>query len=109
MIRVDIFQNNLGKIKGFRVKGHAGFSVAGSDIVCSAVSAVVFTALGGLDELAGFRNYKENDGFIECYVPDDLGESESYIADIILKTMVVGLKQIEEGYSKYIRIQYKEV
>lgn len=109
MIRVIIFHDALGKIKGFNVKGHAGFSESGKDIVCSAVSAIVFTALGGLDELAGFRNYKECDGFIECFVPGVLGESESYITDIILKTMVIGLRQIEAGYGKYIRIRYEEV
>ena len=73
------------------------------------MSAIVFTALGGLDELVGFRNFKESDGFIECHVPDNLGERESYVTDIILKTMVIGLRQIETNYGKYIQIRYEEV
>jgi len=109
MIRAVIYHDTHGKIKGFRVEGHAGYSAAGQDIVCSAVSAIVFTALGGLDELAGFKNYTEQDGFIECYVPDSLGETESYITDVILKTMEIGLRQIEADYGEYIRIRYEEV
>lgn len=109
MIKVVLYHDTLGRIKGFKLKGHAGFNVAGKDIVCSAVSAIVYTALGGLDELAGFRNFEERDGFIECYVPDELEESERYITDIILKTMVIGLRQIETEYSKYIQIRFEEV
>ncbi|AGC67539.1 hypothetical protein Cst_c05170 [Thermoclostridium stercorarium subsp. stercorarium DSM 8532] len=109
MIKAVIYHNKDGKIKGFKVKGHAGFGTAGNDIVCAAVSAVVYTALGGLDELAGFRNFVERDGYMECHVPDGLNETESYIADIILKTMVIGLRQIEADYSEYIQLRFKEV
>jgi len=109
MIKAVIYHDANGIIKGFRVKGHAGYSTAGEDIVCSAVSAIVFTALGGLDELAGFRNFTEHDGFLECHVPDNLEETQKHIADIILKTMAIGLRQIEADYGKYIRIKYEEV
>lgn len=109
MIKTVIYHDTLGKIKGFKLKGHAKFDTAGNDIVCSAVSAIVYTALGGLDELAGFRAYEEHDGYMECHVPENLGESESFITDIILKTMVIGLKQIEIDYRKYIQVRFEEV
>jgi len=109
MIKAVVYHDAQGKIKGFRIKGHSGFDTAGKDIVCSAVSAIVYTALGGLDELAGFRNFEESDGFMECRVPDDLGEGERYITDIILKTMIIGLRQIETDYGKYIQIRFEEV
>lgn len=109
MIKAVFFHDGHGRIKGFRIKGHAGFSTAGTDIICAAVSAIVYTALGGLDELAGFRNFEERDGYMECRVPDNLGNEESHAADIILKTMVIGLRQIEAEYSKYIQIRFEEV
>ncbi|NLK69071.1 MAG: ribosomal-processing cysteine protease Prp [Clostridiaceae bacterium] len=109
MVRVVIIHDTLGKIKGFKVSGHAGYDVSGKDIVCAAVSAIVFTALGGLDELAGFRNFKESDGCIECYVPNNLDEKQINITNIILETMVVGLKQIEADYNRYIQVRYEEV
>ncbi|NLX78155.1 MAG: ribosomal-processing cysteine protease Prp [Clostridiaceae bacterium] len=109
MIKAVIFHDALGRIKGFKVKGHAGYSEAGKDIVCSAVTAIVFTTLGSLEEQVGFKDYKESDGFIECKVPESLGESESYIADIILRTLEIGLRQIELDYSEYIQVYYEEV
>ncbi|NLY19488.1 MAG: ribosomal-processing cysteine protease Prp [Clostridiaceae bacterium] len=109
MIQAVIFKNSNGEIQGFKIKGHAGFDRPGRDIVCSAVSAVVYAALGGLDELAGFRNFTEKDGLIICYVPENLSAGQLETTDIILKTMVVGLRQIEAGYDKYIRIRYEEV
>jgi len=109
MIQAVIFKDSRGVIQGFKIKGHAGFEQAGKDIVCSAVSAIVYTALGGLDELAGFRNFSEKDGLIICYIPENLSAEQSEATDIILKTMVIGLRQIEADYNKYIRIRYEEV
>jgi len=109
MIQAVIFKDSDGVIQGFKIKGHAGYDHPGRDIVCSAVSAIVYTALGGLDELAGFRNYSEKDGLIICNIPENLSAEQLETADIILKTMVIGLRQIEAGYDKYIRIRYEEV
>ena len=40
MVSVDLFRNRQGMITGYKVSGHAGYSEEGSDIVCSAVSAL---------------------------------------------------------------------
>jgi uncharacterized protein YsxB (DUF464 family) len=110
MIVAEFYQNNQGLIRGFKIRGHAGYDSSGKDIVCSAVSAVVYAALGGMDELAGFRNFEEKDGeYISCFIPNNLTAEQLFTADIILGTMIVGLKQIEAEYGQYIRIRYKEV
>lgn len=109
MIQAVIYKNSDGVIQGFKIKGHAGFERPGKDIVCSAVSAIVYTALGGLDELAGFRNFTEKDGLITCYIPGNLSAEQLKTTNIILGTLVIGLRQIEAGYDKYIRIRYEEV
>lgn len=109
MIDAVIFKNKQGVIRGFRIEGHADYAEAGSDIVCSAVSAVVYTALGGMDELAGFKSFKEKDGFIECLIPDKHTGGQQSTAQIILKTMDIGLRQIEADYRQYIRVRYEEV
>lgn len=109
MIKAVILQNARGIIQGFKIKGHAGFAEPGRDIVCSAVSAIVYTALGGLDELAGFKSFEEKDGNIVCHIPKNLSAEQRNITNIILETMVIGLRQIEADYDKYIRICYEEV
>ena len=64
MIEAVVYKSSQGVIQGFKINGHAQFSDAGSDIVCSAVSAIVFAALGGMDELAGFKSFQQKDGYI---------------------------------------------
>lgn len=107
MIDALIYKSSQGVIQGFKIKGHALYDKPGSDIVCSAVSAVIFTALGGMDELAGFKSFIEKDGYIKCIIPDKL--TGDHTTQIILKTMDIGLRQIEADYDKYIRVRYEEV
>ncbi len=110
MIVAEFYRDSGGVVRGFKVQGHAGFDDPGKDIVCSAVSAIVYTALGGMDELAGFQSFEEKDGeFISCFFPDDLSDEQLFITGIIVKTMIIGLEQIEVDYGQYVRIRYKEV
>jgi len=109
MIDAVVYKSSQGVIQGFKIKGHAQFSDAGSDIVCSAVSAIVFTALGGMDELAGFKSFQQKDGYIKCFIPDNLTGEQQTTTQIILKTMDIGLRQIEADYHKYVRVRYEEV
>jgi len=109
MIDAVVYKGSQGMIQGFKIKGHANYSEAGSDIVCSAVTAIVFTALGGMDELAGFKSFQQKDGFIKCFIPDNLTCDQQTTTQIILKTMDIGLRQIEADYDKYVRVRYEEV
>ncbi len=109
MIDAVIYKSSQGVVQGFKIKGHALYDEPGSDIVCSAVSAIVFTALGGMDELAGFTSFKEKDGYIKCIVPDNLTSEQQSTTQIILKTMDIGLRQIEADYNQYVRVRYEEV
>lgn len=99
-----------GELKGFSIKGHAGAAKMGEyDMVCAAISAVCYTALGGLEELCGINTYKEFDGDLTMTLPDDMTTEAWAKAQIILETMEIGLKQIENQYSHHIQVRYKEV
>jgi uncharacterized protein len=109
MIHINIVRDNKGFIWEFTVKGHAGAGKLGKDIVCAAISAVAFTALGALDELTGIKNYFESDGFIRCTIPTDVEENKANVVKIILETMAIGFKQIENEYKKFVRVLDEEV
>jgi uncharacterized protein YsxB (DUF464 family) len=109
MINISIVRDKTGFIWEFTVKGHAGFGEYGSDIVCAAVSAIAYTALGALDELTGIRNYTERDGYIKCSIPSDTPEDARSKARIILEAMTIGFKQIENEYGKYVSVMNEEV
>jgi uncharacterized protein YsxB (DUF464 family) len=110
MTRAVIYRKKNGEIKGFDIKGHAGSAGCSQyDMVCAAISAVCFTALGGLDELCGINNFKESDGHLTMTLPDNLAIETQHIAQIILKTMEIGLMQIQNQYSRHIKVIFKEV
>lgn len=109
MIEVHIVRDKEGFIWEFSVHGHAGFAKHGKDIVCAAVSAVAYTAVGALQELAGIDNYSEHDGFMKCSIPVNTGKENRYKAGIILETMAIGFKQISDSYSKYVTVLDEEV
>jgi len=109
MIKANIIRDRNGLIWGFTIKGHSGFAEKGKDIVCAAVSALAYTAAGALDELAGVRDYTERDGFMKCSVPSDISAENRAKADIILETLAIGLKQIEEAYKEFIVVVEEEV
>ncbi len=78
-------------------------------MVCAAVSAVAYTTLGGLEEICGIETYKESDGNLTMELPMDVKAEVWVEAQTILKTMEIGLKQIENQYQQHIKVSIKEV
>ncbi|PKM83009.1 MAG: ribosomal-processing cysteine protease Prp [Firmicutes bacterium HGW-Firmicutes-14] len=105
MIIVSVNRSN-GMLKGYSVKGHAGYKPPGEDIVCAAVSVLAQTALLGLGNYVkkGLDYQIDDSGVLRCSLPDKLAETESIQAEAILETMVIGLKNLQKNYSKYIRV-----
>lgn len=106
MIKVELVIDSNKAVSSFTMKGHAGAAPYGEDIVCAAVSAIVYTALGSLDDLCGIKNYTLEEGFVKWQMPDNISEDKRSTANIILKSMMIGLKQIRytPSYKKYISI-----
>lgn len=106
MIKVELVMNSSSAVSSFTMAGHAGAAPYGEDIVCAAVSAIVYTTLGSLEELCGIKGYTIDEGFVEWHMPENVSEDKVRTADIILKTMIIGLKQImyTPSYKKYISI-----
>ena len=116
MVTVTIYHDSDENILGFTVKGHAGAGTEGHDIVCAAVSAVAYTALGSLQELAkvNVTDAKIEDGYMEFLtkqddVPEGTWEERKDLISIIFAVMEIGFLQIEASYSEYTKVEYKEV
>lgn len=109
MIAVEIKKNEQGFIKGFTVSGHSDYGEHGSDIVCSAVSALTQTALLGLKNIANIKVlYSIKDGFLSCDIPEIKDRDEMLKSCAILDTMVLGLMNIKKNYSPFITIAILE-
>lgn len=104
MIEVDIRRDPQGRVAVFQVKGHAEYAEFGQDVICGAVSALAQTALLGLEKVANLNPEVDiSEGALSCIlstreVANDRGQ-------VILETMILGLKDIEEGYGDYVRVR----
>lgn len=99
MIKVSIKKEN-DKINKLSVSGHAGYGVKGTDIVCASVSSIVITSLNAIiriDENA--ITYNQDEGFIEVEV-----KKHNEYVDILIDNMISLLKELEQTYSKNIKI-----
>lgn len=104
MIHVD-FKYQGTKLSGFKLQGHAAAAAYGSDIVCSAVSALAITTVNSLEKIVqadlAILQDEKNGGYLEVTVKD----IDQQGVQLLLKTLKLGLEDIEHSYSKYLKIE----
>ncbi|NPV72015.1 MAG: ribosomal-processing cysteine protease Prp [Firmicutes bacterium] len=120
-MRITVGRDERSDIVTVRAEGHSGYAPSGSDIVCAAVSAVVQTAVLGVRQAAGCEAVvKTGDALIEAKFarrgakpagPADAGQdaegggSQGWPeAQAILEAMLLGLREIEDGRRRYVRV-----
>lgn len=87
--------------------GHTDYGEEGEDIVCAALSSVVQTAVLGLMQVAGINvTLKRDDkrGYLFLQLPDTDARTR-HDADVILDTMLCGVSDLREGFSKFIKLE----
>ncbi|MDD2211632.1 MAG: ribosomal-processing cysteine protease Prp [Clostridia bacterium] len=105
MVSAEIYYEGK-QVKGFVVKGHAEAGPPGEDLVCASISALTQTALLGLDTFLPVKPLwqMEDDGYLECWIPENLSSADLQKAVVIIGTLELGLKSIEEGYGQYLQV-----
>jgi len=118
MIIVEVHKEISGQIRSLSVSDHSGYAEAGSDIICAGASTLVYTAIGAIQDLCGlddFYRIEEADDedsipFSEIAVPAlALSEEQLRTSQIILQTVVIGLKQLEESVNTQYGNQFIRV
>ena len=95
MIKIGINKDEI------TIRGHSGYDVCGSDIVCASVSSICITTVNALlciDE--DCISYKEDDGFLNIKI-----KKHNEIIDKLINNMINLLKELETKYKKYIEIR----
>ena len=90
--------------------GHTGYANRGEDIVCAAVSALLQGAALGVRKVAGVKaeyHVNEEKGSLFLALPKNLGEREQHDCNVILKTLLVSVSDLQKGYSEYIEVEVK--
>ena len=108
MIRIDFLIEPDGDILGFDIKGHANFSNYGQDIVCSAVSSVIYMVANTITEVLNIPaevKVDEKRGKFHLLVPED----RAYACRDIFLGLKIHLLSLEEQYNKNIQVNYTEL
>jgi uncharacterized protein YsxB (DUF464 family) len=110
MTTITVYTLESGVICGYEAGGHAGGKrIRGYDLVCCAVSALTQTGVNALCAVAGVEpDVQVKDGYLRCILPESLTEKQTADAQIIFRTIMTGLTDIQKIYPNLIRIQYKE-
>ncbi|QZY57084.1 ribosomal-processing cysteine protease Prp [Crassaminicella profunda] len=110
MIKIHIYRDEFKNIISYSVKGHANAAEYGEDIVCASMSVLAQTTLLALNELLHIDViYEMEDGWLYCELPKDLSLSIREKANLILDTMIIGIKGSQGMYNEFIEFHDEEV
>ena len=104
MTRCEFFMDD-DRITGFSVSGHSGYSEAGSDIVCAAISAVVAMTEATINDVCGGKakvRVKEEDARVTLTLPASCDEEDSVQA--VLAGMMITLIGMRDEYPDFIEV-----
>ena len=97
------------QVLAFTCNGHAGYANGSEDIVCAAISILVFTTINSIESFTDtdpIVEMEEETGYIHCSFEDTITKE----AALLIDSMLLGLSQIKEQYgTKYIDVKIKEV
>ena len=84
------------------VQGHSRFEDSGKDLICAAVSSIMFGLMNALDEL-------NEDVKIEQLTDRIMitNHSKSDIVGNYFELVIIQLKTIEESYGNFIKVERK--
>jgi len=106
MIRVTITRDDGGRIAAFRVAGHAGYAPRGQDIVCAAVSGIVFGMISAVERVLGVVLDVETParGDLTCRVPELPEEALRERVNLLLEGMVAALQSLTVEYGQFVQV-----
>ena len=107
MTTITVYILDSGMIGGFRAEGHAGAKkIRGYDLVCCAVSALTQTGVNALCEVAKVQpQVQVRDGYLSCFLPQGMDGQTQERTQIVLRTIMTGLSDIQNIYPNLIRIE----
>ncbi|MBP1744316.1 MAG: hypothetical protein H6Q58_1294 [Firmicutes bacterium] len=108
MVKV-VLTRDSGKLISYRASGHAGSVDEGYDMVCSAISASSIMIANGITDVLNLEpSITVDDGFLHIDLRN-LAPGEVEKCQVLMETLLLGVKSIEQNYGKYIIVKVKEV
>ena len=108
MTTVTIYNDKSGKHKGFDVRGHAGFSRRGNDIVCAAISMLATNTINSIETYTDLAIKYEADERL-TRIRFLIKETPNHDSQLLMNSMILGLSELEKNYKKYVTLKFEEV
>ncbi|MBQ8625683.1 MAG: ribosomal-processing cysteine protease Prp [Agathobacter sp.] len=109
MTRITIYRNQNREVERFSCTGHAGYAASGEDIVCAGISMLVINAINSIETFtstAFVYEAEEESGDIDFRFTEDISPD----ASLLIESMILGLKEIQNVYGKkFLILDFKEV
>ncbi len=106
MIKAYIYRNKSKAVYGIKVTDHAESNV------CNAVSILVLNTANSIEQLCNIDfdcDYNDEGGYLYINIDSIKKGIDNHDAQLLLKSLVLGLKSIEMEYNKEIRVYDEEV
>ena len=108
MVKVEI-KRDSGKLVSYKASGHAESVDDGFDMICSAISAASIMIANGITEILHIKpSITVDDGFMHIDLRN-LACDDIEKCQLLMETLLLGVKSIEQNYGKYIIVKVKEV
>lgn len=97
------------RIVGFHVEGHSGYAVAGSDIVCAAVTSAVRLTECAINDVLGLgATAKAKGDSVSLKLPGSLGSTNESTCQALLTALMVYFAELHEEYPENIIVVEEE-
>ncbi|MPN58400.1 hypothetical protein SDC9_206105 [bioreactor metagenome] len=102
MVTVTLVRGG-GVMRGFRVKGHAGFAASGTDIVCAAVSSAAYLTANTVTDVLGIdAKPTVSDSRMELM----LTKPQAELAQTTLQGFALHMRELAKTFPQNIRVIY---
>ena len=109
MTQITIYRKENQDVVRFTCSGHAGFGEYGTDIVCAGISILVINTINSIETFTSVAYTCEADeetGDIDFQFTDEISSD----ASLLIESMILGLKEIQNDYGKkFLILDFKEV
>ena len=109
MTEITIYRNKNREVERFCCTGHARYAEYGQDIVCASISMLVINTINSIEtftSVAYICEADEENGDIDFRFTEDISPD----ASLLIESMILGLKEIQNDYGKkFLILDFKEV
>ena len=103
MVKVEIQYKGKG-LSYIHVKGHANTAPHGQDLVCAAVSAIVFGGMNAIENIDEDFAYEIEEGDVRLDAKGAISDHD----ETVLETVILQLKTIQASYPEAITIKERK-